>query len=347
MNKLLTIIIPSYNMEKYLDRCLTSLIIDDGLMDQFEALIINDGSKDRTSEIGHQYEAKYPGIFRVIDKENGHYGSCVNAGLAEAKGKYIKVLDADDYFAPGFSYYLSFLEKTDADLVLTDSISIDEDGNTLSKTSFPLPPNEKTAVVSLLNDSGIKHLDHFNISWKTSLLKEIGYRQTQGISYTDLEWSTLPSSRIASVAYCPATVYCYLRGRIGQSVDIGYRRNNMWMENKVVLGIARQYESIKEDILPENALLFKNLTAFLIKQVYFHYLVNFPHSLDEAELVSFDKSLLETSKTLYDTVPDARDIRKFGTFHYIRDFRKKGTRKTLKYAFVDACIAIGSLFRKH
>ena len=87
MNKTLTIIIPSYNMEKYLDRCLSSLIIDDGLMDLLEALIINDGSKDRTSEIGHQYETKYPGTFRVIDKENGHYGSCINRGLTEAKGK--------------------------------------------------------------------------------------------------------------------------------------------------------------------------------------------------------------------------------------------------------------------
>ncbi|MBO4571256.1 MAG: glycosyltransferase [Bacteroidales bacterium] len=346
MNKILTIVIPSYNMEKYLDRCLSSLIVDNDLMDRFEALIVNDGSKDRTSEIAHGYEARFPGTFRVIDKENGHYGSCVNAGLAEAEGDYIKILDADDFFAAGFSDYLSFLEKTDADLVLTESISVDEDGNMLSKTSFHLPPNE-TAVVNLLNDSGIKHLDHFNITWRTSLLKEMGYRQTQGISYTDLEWSTLPSSRIASVAYCPATVYCYLRGRIGQSVDIGYRKNNMWMENQVVLGIARRYESINECMLPGNALLFKNLTAFLIQQVYFHYLVNFPHSLDEAELVSFDKSLLETSKTLYDAVSDARDVRKFGTFHYIRDFRKKGTRKTLKYAFVDACIAIGSIFRKH
>ena len=62
----------------------------------FEALIINDGSTDRTSEIGHQYEASRPESFRVIDKENGHYGSCVNRGLSEARGVFIKILDADD-----------------------------------------------------------------------------------------------------------------------------------------------------------------------------------------------------------------------------------------------------------
>lgn len=344
MNKTLTLIIPSYNMERYLDKCLSSLIVDSDLMVLFEALIINDGSKDRTSEIGHQYETKYPGTFRVIDKENGHYGSCVNAGLARAKGKYVKVLDADDYFSSGFSGYLSFLKETDADLILTDSVSIDEDGQILSKTSFSLPSIE-TVGIKRINESGIIHLDHFNITWKTTILRRMEYRQTEGISYTDLEWSTLPTSQISSVAFCPENVYCYLRGRIGQSVDIGYRKNNMWMEDKVVLGIVGQFESLKDEIPIDNTTLLKNLTAFLVQQVYFHYLVNFPHDLNEEGLISFDKRLRETSITLYDAVSDAKDIRKFGTFHYIRDFRKKGTRKSLKYAFVDACIAIGSFIK--
>lgn len=344
-DKILTIIIPSYNMEAYLDRCLSSLIVESDKMPLFEALIINDGSKDKTSEIGHSYENRYPGSFRVIDKENGHYGSCVNAGLAEAIGKYVKVLDADDYYASGFSEYLSLLVTADADLVITDSFSIDENGNLLSKSSFPLPKNETAGVCQLISCS-VNHLDHFNITWKTSVLKEMGYRQTQGISYTDLEWSTLPAGRITSVSYLPITVYCYVRGREGQSIDIGYRQKNMWMEDKVVLGIAKHYETVKEDISQDNAVLLKKLTSFLIQQVYFHYLVNFPHYIDETGLVSFDNSLLETSNTLYDSVSEAKDIRKFGTFYYIRDFRKHGTRKTLKYALVDTCIAIGSLFRK-
>ena len=62
-------------------------------------------------------EGKYPATFRVIDKENGNYGSCVNKGLQEAKGKYVKVLDADDTFArEEFNGYVDFLKETDADL---------------------------------------------------------------------------------------------------------------------------------------------------------------------------------------------------------------------------------------
>ena len=85
-------------MEKYLDKCLTSLIVSDDKMPLLEVLVINDGSKDRSSEIAHSYEQKYPQTFRVIDKENGNYGSCINRGLKEATGKYVKVLDADDWF---------------------------------------------------------------------------------------------------------------------------------------------------------------------------------------------------------------------------------------------------------
>ena len=85
----------TYNMQDYLNRCLDSLVIEPSLMEQLEVLVVNDGSKDSSSAIAHEYEAKFPCTFRVIDKENGNYGSCVNRGLAEAQGKYIKVLDAD------------------------------------------------------------------------------------------------------------------------------------------------------------------------------------------------------------------------------------------------------------
>ena len=90
MNKILTIIIPTYNMEKYLRRCLDSLIIDEEGMKQLEVLVFNDGSKDSSSQIAHEYQDKYPDTYRVIDKNNGNYGSCINIGLKEAKGKYVK-----------------------------------------------------------------------------------------------------------------------------------------------------------------------------------------------------------------------------------------------------------------
>ena len=88
MSKLLTIVIPTYNMEAYLNRCLDSLLVSDEQMKLLEVLVINDGSKDNSSAIAHEYEAKYPNTFRVIDKENGGHGSTINAGIKKARGKW-------------------------------------------------------------------------------------------------------------------------------------------------------------------------------------------------------------------------------------------------------------------
>ena len=121
MEKILTIVIPTYNMQDYLRRCLDSLIVPEEQMQLLEVLVVNDGSKDNSSAIAHEYQDKYPDTFRVIDKENGNYGSCVNRGLKEASGKYIKILDADDWFDKTIlARYVEFLKTLNVDLVLTD-----------------------------------------------------------------------------------------------------------------------------------------------------------------------------------------------------------------------------------
>ena len=127
MQKLLTIIVPTYNMQDYLRHCLDSLIVSNEWLDLLEVLVINDGSKDKSSEIGHEFEMLYPNTFVVIDKENGNYGSCINQGLEIATGKYVKVLDADDSFdTANFEDYLRYLGSVDVDMVLTPYTIVDE-----------------------------------------------------------------------------------------------------------------------------------------------------------------------------------------------------------------------------
>ena len=123
MDKLLTIIIPTYNMQDYLHRCLDSLLVRPASLELLEVLVVNDGSKDASSQIAHEYASRYTNTFKVVDKENGHYGSCVNRGLAEATGKYIKVLDADDWFdTVELEKLLEKLYSVDVDLILTSYI---------------------------------------------------------------------------------------------------------------------------------------------------------------------------------------------------------------------------------
>ena len=224
MNKILTVVIPTYNMEKYLRKCLDSLIIEDKeLFDKLEVLVVNDGSKDSSSSIAHEYQDKYPNVFRVIDKENGNYGSCINRGLKEACGKYFKILDADDsYSKGGLANLLNYLKDSDVDLCVTSYSTVDEDGNKLSDICVPDQLHKK-----------IYNIDEF--AWETQIPKLLlsmhafcvkrslfiinNYVQQEGISYTDTEFNYFSLLYSQQVVFLNNKVYNYLLGREGQTMS--------------------------------------------------------------------------------------------------------------------------------
>ena len=96
-NPVLSIVIPAYNIETFLPKCLDSLVYAKNIGD-CEIIVVNDGSKDNTLKIAKEYEKNFPSVVRVFDKENGGHGSAVNLGMKVAKGKYFKILDSDDWF---------------------------------------------------------------------------------------------------------------------------------------------------------------------------------------------------------------------------------------------------------
>ncbi len=107
--KLLSIIVPSYNSQDYLAQCIESLLPGG---EDVEILIINDGSKDRTAEIAEEYQSKYPTIVRAIHQENKGHGGAVNTGIAQASGRYLKVVDSDDWLdAEAYPQVLETLKR--------------------------------------------------------------------------------------------------------------------------------------------------------------------------------------------------------------------------------------------
>ena len=92
--KILSIAIPCYNSEAYMEKCIESLLVGG---EDVEILVVNDGSSDRTAEIADAYAEKYPTIVKAIHQENGGHGEAVNAGIRNATGLYFKVVDSDDW----------------------------------------------------------------------------------------------------------------------------------------------------------------------------------------------------------------------------------------------------------
>ena len=94
--KVLSFIVPSYNSENYLDKCIPSFLADE-ILDKLDIIIVNDGSTDGTAEAAEKYCAIYPDSVRLISQENRGHGGALNTGCSAAQGKYLKVIDADDW----------------------------------------------------------------------------------------------------------------------------------------------------------------------------------------------------------------------------------------------------------
>ena len=104
--KLLTITVPCYNSQDYMEKCVESLVVGG---DEVEILVVDDGSVDRTAEIADRLQDRYPGIVRAIHQPNKGHGGAVNTGLENASGLYFKVVDSDDKLKA--SAYRSILDK--------------------------------------------------------------------------------------------------------------------------------------------------------------------------------------------------------------------------------------------
>ena len=302
MNKILTIIVPTYNMQDYLHRCLDSLIVPDEQMAELEVLVINDGSKDNSSAIAHVYEAKYPATFRVIDKENGNYGSCINRGLKEARGKYIKVLDADDWFdTEEFGKYLSALSSVEVDLILTDFSIVDADSMHASLAYHPNLQNDKIYALENCTLDEVKLYMMHALTYRTELLRSINYVQTTGISYTDTEWTYNPLYAVKTMVYFDYNVYQYLVGREGQTMD-----------PNVIMRTINHHEIIARSLIENEKkhpsqgfahITIERQIVYLLTKVYrTRFVLENEASFNQSEMASFDAYIKEQRPDMYKLV---------------------------------------------
>ena len=290
MAKLLSIIIPTYNMEEYLRRCLDSLILENEDDSQLlDIIIINDGSTDSSSCIGHEYETRFPNVFRVIDKENGHYGSCVNRGLKEAEGKYVRVLDADDYLDCNvFPDYLHTLAVVDSDVFISDYNEVNEDGMVTRAVHFKgLVEKKKSVVTSMF--ANMRMLIHA-VAYRTELLRQIDYCQSEGLLYTDQEWMFLPFAYCKSYYYLPnMPLYNYLLGRKGQSVDRKMHCKNISDEVKGLYVMIDKYLDKKEELDEIGLNYLEGRLRSRMRVVYSTYILRYFRVLSRRDIISIDK----------------------------------------------------------
>lgn len=138
--KKLSVIIPVYNVEPYLARCIESVVTESEI--PYEIVIVNDGSTDGSAAVAERYRARYPELISVVTTENRGLGSARNTGMEHSSGEYLYFLDSDDYLAPGgMDGILACLEE-DFALCFFNSVTVTEDGRELKTVQGCKAPGE-------------------------------------------------------------------------------------------------------------------------------------------------------------------------------------------------------------
>lgn len=246
-NPVLTIAIPSYNASAYLRACVSS-VVSQPMAKNLEVLIVNDGSTDDTLEVARSLAELYNSasgrpLIRVIDKENGGHGSGINVGIAEARGKYFRILDADDRMvSEELGKLIAVLAHEESDIVLTDYAEDRYVTNTVSKKElYTFMAEGQPYYFDDLCYPGYGFRTWGPLlatgSFKTSMLKETNFKLTEKCFYVDMEFDMYSVVKAETVVYYPFDIYRYAIGDEGQSISRTSFIRNMKQHERVIFNM--------------------------------------------------------------------------------------------------------------
>ena len=286
----LTISIAAYNVGAYLKEGLDSLKGVEGL----EVLIINDGSTDDTAQVAETFVESNPDVFRLVNKENGGYGSTVNRGVAEARGKYFKILDGDDWFdKSALCGLVDAMRASEADLFFMPKATHIADGEVRIDDFSSV----KDGVLDLQAEESVA--GHWNIAVRTDKIRGALRPLPEHCLYTDQYFVVQCLAAGETVEYYDRPVYCYRIGREGQSVSQENRIKHLDDLEQVTWSCVEFFEEKYPEVSDSNK-------AFFELRAYVCYFNLFKTSLlgkasfsNRRRLISNDKKLSSLSPRLY------------------------------------------------
>ncbi len=247
LNKVLTISVAAYNVEKYLIKTLDSLIVPE-IMPKIEVIIVNDGSNDKTGQIADSYARRFPDTFIHINKQNGGWGSTINVSSKIARGKYYKLLDGDDWFnKEALTSFIIQLEKTNTDLVFTQYTEVYEVENRQKIVEQNYSYNEVFGV------GAINTYSMHALTVRTEIVRNKEFCIQENCFYTDVEYCIKCLLYSHSAVSFPINIYQYRLGREEQSVSIQSLVQKVDEHDKVVrIALETVYNTKKLSNMKEN-----------------------------------------------------------------------------------------------
>lgn len=302
--KLVTVCVPAYKVEPYLDRCLFSLASSPSAGDM-EILVVNDDSPDHSRNIALKYQEHYPDIVKLIDKPNGGHGSTINTALGQARGTYFRVVDGDDWVdSLAFAKLLDKLKAMDElpDLVSSDYYQVYiNDGHTVEWCKCgPEPYDEIIDFASA--DLSMEYFTMAAAMFKTELLLAADFQLQEHTFYVDVEYLLYPIPWVKTVMFSKEHVYRYAVGNPDQSINERTFVNRYEDHDRVIRRMLK-YMADSDMNGGQKSYIDSLFSRHLLRS---HYLLSLLWDTDKARGArrarDFDAYLASVDKSLYDAV---------------------------------------------
>lgn len=219
MDLMLSIIIPIYNVEKYVQKTFVSIFSQYFQKENVEIIVVNDGTKDNSMSIVNEFAAKFDNL-RIINQKNQGLSVARNTGLKAARGKYVWFVDSDDWVEKeSLHFILKYLKHSEKDVLMYKIREYDEEGRILLERSFHDNKNEEqisgTDVVLYQKKYGIDITPMQQYIIRRDFLLSNKLCFVSGIYHEDKEFAPRMLINAKKVAVIPKVIYCYLRRNSG------------------------------------------------------------------------------------------------------------------------------------
>ena len=292
---LLTVVIPAYNAEDTIERAIKSVI--EPCKTGIELIIVNDGSTDATKN-KCKCLVKKIGEDRVVlvDQENSGHGSAINIGIQRARGKYLKILDADDYYdADGLRQLVRIIRDNDSDLIINNynTCSINSDERSLVKWSNELEEEKEYDYKDVITKTKATLLPFATV--KTELLRKNNCIVDIKCYYDDREYDYFIMLFAKTVFYSSSSVYVYMVNNDEQSISKKGLIKHIKDHAKVVRWLVLRYYADEMDDVKRKYIF----NEVLVPLCYLQYHISIYYKRSRKDFIQFDR-FLKDYPGLYD-----------------------------------------------
>ena len=251
MEKILSIIIPSYNSQKFLDKGIPTFL-DSKVLDSLDIIIVNDGSTDETASAAEKYCRMYPDSIRLISQPNKGHGGALNTGCAAAVGKYLRVVDADDWVeTQNLAPFVEFLRECESDVVLNHYRTVDISNGEIKERRLPEEAFSREMTLGYMMENRVHYerlMALHAMTYRTDFYREKGIQLTEHVFYEDVEYTTIPCCFAKTISCADLFLYEYRIGDVQQSVSDASQLKRISHVEKVLERLIREYGRIQDQM---------------------------------------------------------------------------------------------------